>query len=131
MRIRREYVASGDFYNVNLHSMDEEENLGICEAGLSSLSLTADSTIVLNSVTVVGPSSKGRTKLLTVVKIRSCFTESSYDTESKIETKDKSAKNRLRRFGYKPWCLPLNMNLFETENVWLLVSDDGKYRQFG
>lgn len=126
-----EYVASGDFYNVNLHSMDEESlRAFLREAGLSESVLDGEnSAILLNSVTVVGPSSKGRTKLFDCSenqKIPLLFTESSYDAESEdFETKDKSAGELTVAavLDISPWCLPLNMNLFETENVWLLVSE--------
>ena len=126
-----EYVASGDFYNVNLHSMDEESlRAFLREAGLSESILDGEnSAILLNSVTVVGPSSKGRTKLFDCSenqKIPLLFTESSYDAESEdFETKDKSAGELTVAavLDISPWCLPLNMNLFETENVWLLVSE--------
>lgn len=126
-----EYVASGDFYNVNLHSMDEENlRAFLREAGLSESVLDGEnSAILLNSVTVVGPSSKGRTKLFDCSenqKIPLLFTESSYDAESEdFETKDKSAGELTVAavLDISPWCLPLNMNLFETENVWLLVSE--------
>lgn len=126
-----EYVASGDFYNVNLHSMDEENlRAFLREAGLSESILDGEnSAILLNGVTVVGPSSKGRTKLFDCSenqKIPLLFTESSYDAESEdFETKDKSAGELTVAavLDISPWCLPLNMNLFETENVWLLVSE--------
>lgn len=126
-----EYVASGDFYNVNLHSMDEESlRAFLREAGLSESVLDGEnSAILLNSVTVVGPSSKGRTKLFDCSenqKIPLLFTESAYDAESEdFETKDKSAGELTVAavLDISPWCLPLNMNLFETENVWLLVSE--------
>lgn len=126
-----EYVASGDFYNVNLHSMDEESlRAFLREAGLSESVLDGEnSAILLNGVTVVGPSSKGRTKLFDCSenqKIPLLFTESSYDAESEdFETKDKSAGELTVAavLDISPWCLPLNMNLFETENVWLLVSE--------
>ena len=126
-----EYVASGDFYNVNLHSMDEESlRAFLREAGLSESVLDGEnSAILLNSVTVVGPSSKGRTEFFDCSenqKIPLLFTESSYDAESEdFETKDKSAGELTVAavLDISPWCLPLNMNLFETENVWLLVSD--------
>ena len=126
-----EYVASGDFYNVNLHSMDEESlRAFLREAGLSESVLDGEnSAILLNSVTVVGPSSKGRTKLFDCSenqKLSLLFTESSYNAESEdFETKDKSAGELTVAavLDISPWCLPLNMNLFETENVWLLVSE--------
>lgn len=126
-----EYVASGDFYNVNLHSMDEESlRAFLREAGLSESVLDGEnSAILLNSVTVVGPSSKGRTEFFDCSenqKIPLLFTESSYDAESEdFETKDKSAGELTVAavLDISPWCLPLNMNLFETENVWLLVSE--------
>lgn len=126
-----EYVASGDFYNVNLHSMDEESlRAFLREAGLSESVLDGEnSAILLNSVTVVGPSSKGRTEFFDCSenqKIPLLFTESSYDAESEaFETKDKSAGELTVAavLDISPWCLPLNMDLFETENVWLLVSE--------
>lgn len=126
-----EYVASGDFYNVNLHSMDEESlRAFLREAGLSESVLDGEnSAILLNSVTVIGPSSKGRTEFFDCSenqKIPLLFTESSYDAESEdFETKDKSAGELTVAavLDISPWCLPLNMNLFETENVWLLVSE--------
>ena len=126
-----EYVASEDRYYVNLHSMDEESlRAFLREAGLSESVLDGEnSAILLNSVTVVGPSSKGRTKLFDCSenqKLSLLFTESSYDAQSEdFETKDKSAGELTVAavLDISPWCLPLNMNLFETENVWLLVSE--------
>lgn len=126
-----EYVASGDFYNVNLHSMDEESlRAFLREAGLSESILDGEnSAILLNSVTVVGPSSKGRTEFFDCSenqKIPLLFTESSYDAESEdFETKEKSAGELTVAavLDISPWCLSLNMNLFETENVCLLVSE--------
>lgn len=126
-----EYVASEDRYYVNLHSMDEESlRAFLREAGLSESVLDGEnSAILLNSATVVGPSSKGRTKLFDCSenqKLSLLFTESSYNAESEdFETKDKSAGELTVAavLDISPWCLPLNMNLFETENVWLLVSE--------